>query len=192
MTTMKLAKDQVRARLKQWRDGLSPEEAASVAAEIGRQLLDLHVYRVARSVCSYIGIGREVPTLDILRDCVTRKVAISAPVIVGPGRMVAKEIKKLDALPADPFGIPSPPEEAATVHSAEVVLVPGLAFSEDGKRLGRGGGYYDRFLSSFRHTHRVALAYEAQLVPDLPIENHDQRVDIIVTESRVIDCSTFR
>ena len=66
----------------------------------------------------------------------------------------------------------------------DLILVPGLAFTRDGRRLGRGGGYYDRLLG-LRHSHAIALGvcFDLQLVADLPCEPHDQRVDAVVTES---------
>lgn len=66
----------------------------------------------------------------------------------------------------------------------DLILVPGLAFTRDGRRLGRGGGYYDRLLAA-RAPHTVALGicFALQLVADLPCEPHDQRVDAVVTES---------
>ena len=66
----------------------------------------------------------------------------------------------------------------------DLILVPGLAFTRDGRRLGRGGGYYDRLLAA-RAPRTIALGvcFDPQLVADLPCEPHDQRVDAVVTES---------
>jgi 5-formyltetrahydrofolate cyclo-ligase len=71
-----------------------------------------------------------------------------------------------------------------------VVLVPGLAFGERGGRLGRGGGHYDRFLREARRhgsIAAIAMAFELQMVAEVPREAHDEPVDVIVTEARVID-----
>lgn len=67
-----------------------------------------------------------------------------------------------------------------------MLLVPGLAFTEQGHRLGRGGGYYDRYLGSFKGT-KLGICYEGQLRNKLPQESHDALVDYIVTEKRVIE-----
>ncbi len=74
-----------------------------------------------------------------------------------------------------------------------VIVVPGLAFSETGVRLGRGGGYFDRYLER-RHPGLlvVGVCFESQLRSDLVAQPHDQLMDVIITESRAVECSTSR
>lgn len=91
---------------------------------------------------------------------------------------------ELGQLRAGAFGIEEPPVGSEEVQP-QMVLVPGLAFGEDGSRLGRGKGYYDRYLAS-HHTLAVGVVDEAGLYPSLPREAHDERVDVIVTEARVL------
>ena len=67
----------------------------------------------------------------------------------------------------------------------ELLIVPGLSFTPKGKRLGRGGGFYDRYLESFKGT-KVGICYEGQLREHLPTESHDQEVDVVITEARVM------
>ncbi|GIL44154.1 hypothetical protein Vafri_1680 [Volvox africanus] len=80
----------------------------------------------------------------------------------------------------------------------DVLLVPGLGFDRTGRRLGRGGGYYDKMISQLQHLATeagrqppllVALSYEAQLVSAVPIDEHDQPVDLVVTASEVVQCT---
>jgi 5-formyltetrahydrofolate cyclo-ligase len=76
-----------------------------------------------------------------------------------------------------------PPPDAAQV---DVVLVPGIAFTLDGDRLGQGGGWYDRFLAGVRSTcTTIGVGFEIQIVDAVPIETHDIALDAIVTERRV-------
>lgn len=90
-----------------------------------------------------------------------------------------------------------PETEAATLRLPLLVLVPGLAFSLSGERLGRGGGYYDRFLSDVRkrftrqkNTLVIAgLCVQDQIIEDIPTEEHDQRVDCLITENGYIICN---
>jgi 5-formyltetrahydrofolate cyclo-ligase len=77
-----------------------------------------------------------------------------------------------------------PPVEIAAL---DLILVPGLAFTRDGLRLGRGGGYYDRLLAHPQcRAHRLAMAYDCQIIDHIPVEPHDQRVHQIITESGLI------
>ncbi len=99
----------------------------------------------------------------------------------------------LDELEPGFYGIPEPkktlreqPDRTATLQEIELVLVPGLAFDAKGNRLGRGAGYYDRFLAKLpKSVKTVALAFECQLFESIPVEPHDRKVDYIITEERV-------
>ena len=73
------------------------------------------------------------------------------------------------------------------VESIDIAVIPGIAFDEKGGRIGTGEGYYDRFIPTLSATTRkVALAYEDQIVSQVPMESHDKHVDIIITEERII------
>jgi 5-formyltetrahydrofolate cyclo-ligase len=84
---------------------------------------------------------------------------------------------------------PSPTAvEPVDPASVDVVVVPGLAFTPDGRRLGQGGGWYDRFLARVRpDCLTIGVAFDAQIVDDLPTESHDVVLDLVVTESGVIE-----
>jgi len=72
----------------------------------------------------------------------------------------------------------------------DVIVVPGVAFTIDGYRLGYGGGYYDRFFSQLKNRpHLVGVCFEKQIVSTMPVESHDYKVDYIVTEERIFCCS---
>ena len=82
---------------------------------------------------------------------------------------------------------PQPHCPAVEIAALDFILVPGLAFTRDGKRLGRGGGYYDRLLAHPGcRAERVAVAFEVQLVEDISVELHDQHIHQIITESGLI------
>ena len=69
------------------------------------------------------------------------------------------------------------------VEEIELILVPGLAFTRDGHRMGRGGGFYDRFLERApASTFKLGVCFECQIVPEIPWEAHDQKMDAVVTE----------
>jgi len=79
------------------------------------------------------------------------------------------------------------------VDSSEiaVILVPGLAFSSDGSRLGRGAGFYDRFLCAHPSALRVGVAWGEQILPEIPVSGHDERVDIILTEQSLVTTNSY-
>lgn len=94
------------------------------------------------------------------------------------------------------YGIAEPAEHPARHLRAtdlDVVVVPGLCFDARGHRLGYGAGYYDRFLSTLRpDALRVGVAFDAQVIDHVPNEAHDERVDLLLTEERVIDVRRAR
>lgn len=75
------------------------------------------------------------------------------------------------------------------IESLDAVIVPGVAFDHSGGRLGYGGGYYDRFLPKLRpDTVKIGVAYELQLIKQIPVEEHDVHLDRIVTETGIYNC----
>ncbi len=112
--------------------------------------------------------------------------------------IVPFELRALDELEPGMSGIKEPKQSIRDVRdrrclpaSIGLVVVPGLAFDRSGARLGRGKGYYDRFLARLRPgTLSVALAFECQIFAEIPCEPYDKRVDMIITEDRVLisDC----
>ena len=78
------------------------------------------------------------------------------------------------------------PEDEPDAGWPDLIVVPGLAFTRTGDRLGQGGGWYDRFLSArSRHAVAIGVGFDLQVVDELPVEEHDVRVDAVVTESSV-------
>jgi len=94
-------------------------------------------------------------------------------------------IKSPDQLVPGRFGILEPPQFASMcvdVAAADLVLVPGLAFDAEGRRLGRGRGYYDAILEkTSAGCRRIGVAFDLQIVDQVPVEGHDQRVDAVLT-----------
>lgn len=101
-------------------------------------------------------------------------------------------VHSLEELSPSSFGVPEPVADQADVvdeESIDVMLIPGLAYTYDGVRLGFGGGFYDTFLSNPRLTcTRVGVAYAVQVTPELPIGPLDQRVSFLATEKGVRPC----
>ena len=89
-----------------------------------------------------------------------------------------------------PYGLTEPSLDNPIIEPDLIqgVLIPGLGFDREGRRLGRGRGYYDRWLASFRGI-RVGVCFESQWVEQIPAEEHDQKMDLIVTERGVWDPS---
>lgn len=177
-----------RERLRMVRGGLRGEDVQRWSELIGRRVLEMECVREAGSVFVYVATAGEVQTRGLIAGLLGQGKVVGVPRIVGRGRMEARRIRSLEELVPGAYGIDTAPEGAELVEEPEVGLVPGLGFTESGVRLGRGAGFYDRYLGEHPEMVRVGLAFECQVVEELPVGEGDQRMDWVVTERRVICC----
>ena len=103
--------------------------------------------------------------------------------------MLAVPFDSWEALQPGQLGIPSPVATEPLATPVDVCITPGLGFSPTGGRLGYGRGYYDRWFASHPPLVKAALAYECQLLDNLPVDENDVPMDMIITEKRVIRIS---
>ena len=97
--------------------------------------------------------------------------------------MVAVDVNDDTKYQAGPFGILEPLGQAIDPRAIDAVVVPGLAFTAQGHRLGQGGGFYDRFLPTVRDDcATIGVCFEPQLLQTLPNEEHDRRVQMVITD----------
>lgn len=142
----------------------------------------------ARAVALTIAGRTEPPTDAIIAALAARGVTVLAPQVRPDGGMDWLPIDASTSWQANQFGIQEP-VGAGGALDADVVLVPALAVTPDGRRLGQGGGYFDRALvSAERSITTIAVVFDDEILDDVPCEPHDARVDWVVTERRVLDC----
>ena len=177
------------------RRGLTPDERHAAEAAMYEKLFSLPAWREAPVICGYVSVRGELNTDPILRRAAAEGKTVALPVTVtgaNEGRMVFRALPEGDFSHLTParFGIPEPNESCPVLAGGDLaralILVPALAFDGEGYRLGYGGGYYDRFLSSLReaeipHT-TVGLTYAVCRAAALPREAHDIPVHIILDE----------
>lgn len=178
------AKEEMRNLLEEKRRILTKEQVSELSASIIERLKALPEFESAKVVLAYYPIRNEVNTRPLLEEYRDKKI-ILLPVSRSRSRMELRQYMGRDNLRRGKFGIPEPQGRPFRGH-VDLVVVPGVGFDERKHRIGRGGGYYDRFLSKNPFATKVAVAYDFQLVTDVPVDSHDKKVDIIVTPSRVI------
>lgn len=137
----------------------------------------------------YAAIAGEVETRPILEEALADGKRVAVPVtMTSSKRLIAAEISHVgrDLVASGPFQIPEPHRKRIRrlpVSAIDLILVPGIAFDGKGRRLGRGGGYYDRFLSRVpARIPRIGLCFKFQVVDRLPHEPHDQTVSQLITD----------
>ncbi len=169
------------------RDRLTADERAAKSREIGKQLFALPEFSAARVIMLFASFRSEVDTVPMIRQALLSGKRVILPKVTGKV-LELFEIADYDLdVVSGVWGIPEPRTgRPGRVEDVDLMVVPGVAFDERGNRIGYGAGYYDKLLPSFRGS-TVALAFEAQIVTNVPVDPHDVPVGKIVTEKRVIE-----
>jgi len=176
------------------RRALSTAERTRASKMICARVQALTVLQEARTMMLYASTEEEINLYPLMEVLLTEGRRIVLPEITGRGVMEARELPAMDALTDGTFGILSPDPMRGNIVAPEeidVIIVPGAAFDEKGGRLGLGGGYYDRFLPRAGNAVRLVLAFDFQIVPDVPMGAQDARVDVILTERHMISCNEY-
>ena len=172
------------------RDALPGGERALLSARIVTTILDLPTYQEADVVLAYASFGTELQTDELLRRVLADGKTLVLP-RVERGGLGLYEVRDLagDLAPGtwgirEPEPDRCPPADAGGVGFA---LIPGVAFDRRARRLGYGGGYYDRLLAGGlpEGTPLVSGAFEVQILDEVPTDPHDAPVDVVVTEKEV-------
>jgi 5-formyltetrahydrofolate cyclo-ligase len=185
---IKARKRELRAELIAARARLTLEERFERSQQVAERVDALPLLAGAGVVALYASLGTEVDTAALVRKLQARRVSCLFPrAVPGERRLVFCACEPFE-LVRGPLGAAEPPASAREVELAEVdaFVIPGVAFSEDGLRLGRGGGYYDVTLKAAPRAVRVGVAFDLQLLPTLPRAPHDVPLDAVVTEARAL------
>ncbi len=187
---MTLAKKELRLAAQARREALSEAQREAASASIVRALEGFPGFRAAKVVLAFMPMRGEVD----LRPLIERNLDKGW----GVPRIVRRPSPHIDFHAYDPqlmvehpYGMLEPLASLPPIDPAAVdlVLVPGLAFSPDGHRLGYGGGYFDRFLPLVARALRVGVAYRAQIVDEIPHHEADQKVQYLATEDGIWTCA---
>ncbi len=188
--TFASTKEELRERMRARRSAQSGAEVRVKSADIWERLSVLTEFATASQLLVYVSKEQEVETRGLIQQLLAMGRQVCVPWFDGAKEQyVASELHDFTLdLATGKFGILEPKLEAVRPvagNRINAALVPGLAFDETGNRLGHGRGYFDRLLREVRGV-RIALAYDFQLLSEVPREAHDTPVDFIVTEKRVL------
>lgn len=178
---MKAIKTDLRRQFLNKRESLSVDQAKQWSSSICAHILESHFYQSADTILAYMPIRNEVDIRGILERSLKDKKALFLPKVQGK-EMRFYQVKDLQMLHPGAYGILEPEERNPLDVSKGLMLVPGVAFSKNGFRIGYGGGFYDRYLCEKNQIVTVGVCYEQQLCSQLTPEVFDQPVDELVTE----------
>jgi 5-formyltetrahydrofolate cyclo-ligase len=173
------------------RDTLSAVRRAEASRAIAARVLELPQYAAARSVLLTLPFRSEWDATIVAHDALAAGKRVVVPRVDAPARILSLHtVGSLTADIAEGYrGIPEPRADLplAAAGDIDLALVPGVAFDERGRRLGYGGGYYDRLLPLLAtDVPRIAGAFDEQVVGSVPAAAHDLTVDFIATPTRLI------
>ncbi|MGQ9730980.1 MAG: 5-formyltetrahydrofolate cyclo-ligase [Candidatus Zipacnadales bacterium] len=188
-----IAKRALRQQILKQRDSLSLAERARRSRAIYHRIVESAEFARARVVLLFASFGSEVDTTALLSYALQTGRRLLLPRVEPNLRKL--ELREVRSLPMDlapgTWGILEPlphrcPE--LPLEQVDFMLVPGVAFDRELRRLGYGGGYYDRLLAEFRpEATAVGICYDMQLVPEVPTTEHDLRVPLLITETERIE-----
>jgi 5-formyltetrahydrofolate cyclo-ligase len=180
---IELTKQQIRSKILIRLKTQKEEDRDRKSKAIKRKLFSSQGFKQAKRVMFYISFDGEVETREMIKAAHKLGKIVAAPVCL-KNRMILRPAVFTDRLKLikGPYGICEPATKGfVAVSSIDLVVVPGVAFDKRGNRLGRGKGYYDRFLKTLsRKTASVGLAFDFQILPSLPTTTTDVRVDKII------------
>lgn len=188
MSRKQTQREQMKLCLQQLSDHQQHDAAARIAP-------DLLAISPASTILAYASFGSELSLDPFITTALSSGKRIAIPAIDWARKsMCAKQITNLDTdLIAGRYGIRVPRAGCPVVEpeQVDVILVPGLAFDRAGNRLGRGAGFYDRYISALKDSGHnptlIGVCYHAQIVESVPTEAHDHRVDRVITELGPLD-----
>lgn len=162
---------------------LSDSYKARSAAAVCGHLTSMPEYLAADTVFCFVGTAHEIDTRPLLDDALRRGKRLCVPLCTGAGIMEARQITSPEQLVPGAYGILEPPADAPVIPPDQIdfTVVPCVACDHAGRRLGQGGGYYDRFLAGYRSA-AVLVCRERLIREELPVEPHDRPIPWVVTE----------
>ncbi len=187
-------KSSLRKRILALRRAQSLSDIEKKSGDVRRKLSTFVPFCQAETILFYLAMKDEVQTEKIIEESLQNGKRVVAPLIDWQRKeILPSEIKDLTKdIEIGILEIPQPKNNLYSPFSPaniDMVIVPGVAFNRKGNRLGFGGGFYDRFLGKLSDRIKlVALAFELQLVGNVPSQSHDIAADYIITERRIINC----
>ena len=171
------------------RDAISAVERESRSLAIAAKLFSLPEITAAQTVMCYRSFRSEVDTDKIVENFLRRGMTLCFPLCEKAGRMHALAPCDESAWKKSSFGIMEPVRENSRLIAPEeidIVICPMTAFDGERKRLGYGGGYYDRYLPACKKALKIGIAFEAQKLEHIPTDCFDMAMDMVITENRII------
>lgn len=181
-------KSYYRAEIKRLRSRLSDFERELESEQVCKKIMELESYKNSKNILSFMNFGSEL-TIEILNKWIVEEGKnLYLPRVEKDGTLSVVEYGS--GFTVGQFGIREPIGRKYS-GKLDLIIVPGLAFDKDGNRIGYGKGYYDRLFLSYPTTIKVAPIFEFQLFDKIPYEEHDIKLDFIVTKNEILKIKKY-
>lgn len=178
--SIKMDKQTLRQAIRQRKRLFSQTELGEKSLSVVRRLLANEKIKAAHTLMLYAPLPDEVDVSPLLEQLDGKTILL--PKVTGEATMELRRYTSPHDMQAGAFGIMEPTGDVFTDYAAiDVAIVPGMAFDPHGHRLGRGKGYYDRFLASCAHVYKIGVCFDFQLVDSVPHRDFDVGMDEVVT-----------
>ena len=187
------SKKELRKRILSIRNNMPGEDVVNNSRIIRDKIIGLDVYKQSKVIFIYMDFKNEVMTSDLIKHMLSEKKRVVVPytdtisTVLIPSEITGESDLKLNS-----FGY-SEPKKVSPVNIEEIdlVIVPGVVFDKNLNRIGFGKGYYDRILNKLKASARkVAVAHDFQVLEEIPAEEHDVKMDMIITEKSIMKRDT--
>ncbi|WP_458407862.1 5-formyltetrahydrofolate cyclo-ligase [Anaerotignum sp.] len=167
------------------RNCIPAEERTEKSRMITEHILRSEAYKQAKSLFSFVSMGSEAETRDILKQAWQDGKFVAVPKTEKGRKMVFLRINALEDLKEGRFGVMEPADSEEMIpETGDLFLVPGALFDKKKNRIGYGGGYYDTYFEKYQGYRKIGIAFSEQITEtDIPIEKYDIPLDDIVTEN---------
>jgi len=173
-------KKELRRQIREQKRAMTEEQIVTASQRLGELFLACEQYKAAKTIYGYLPYNQEVRTVPMLEQAMRDGKRVAVPKCYGD-EMRFIYMDDLSKVEKGYANIPEPiADEPVADDKTALVLMPGMAFTKDGKRMGYGGGFYDKFLAAEPQHPTVALCYDFQMVEDLPTEDYDIPVDCVL------------
>ena len=181
-------KASIRSKLLKKRQKLPQKDVEIFSKRILSRLASRPEYKHARTILLYHPINNEVDTISLVKH--SNKIFCLPRICKKTNHLYIHQFTDPHTLETGKFSIKEPSSKHPRIarNRIDLVITPGLAFDPQGNRIGYGKGYFDRLFKSLStKCTKIALAYDFQIVENVPADKHDQKVDFIITEKRTIN-----
>lgn len=173
------------------RDQLDAECRRSKDEKIFQSFINSTFYKNSKVIFTFVSFGSEVDTKNMIDQAIKDGKEVCVPRVISKDKgFCVYRIHGLEDLETGFYNILEPKTycKMVDIQTIDLVIMPGVAFDSRGGRIGYGGGFYDRFLKDMnQQVKKIALAYELQLQPFIPMFEHDVRIDGLISERRILE-----